>query len=134
MDARDPLAERLGPVPQPADQHARAEDEQQVADDRAGERRLDDLDQPGLQGEERDDQLGDVAERRVEDAADLRAGQRAEPLGREADDPGQARGSRPPTTMKRTVAVGVQPEVEDDRNDADGERDEHGRSRANGES
>ena len=50
-----------------------AEDQQQVADDRAGQRRLDDLDQAGLQGEERDDQLGDVAERRVEDAADLRA-------------------------------------------------------------
>ncbi len=35
--------------------------------------RLDDVDQAGLQREERDDQLGDVAERRVEDAADLRA-------------------------------------------------------------
>ncbi len=44
---------------------------------------------PGLQGEEGDDQLGDVAERRVEDAADLRAGERAETLGREADDPRQ---------------------------------------------
>ena len=74
---------------QPADQHARAEHEQQVADDRAGQRRLHDLDQAGLQREERDDQLGDVAERGVEDPADLRAGQRPEPLGGQPDDPGE---------------------------------------------
>ena len=70
------------------------------------------VDEPGLQGEERDDQLGDVAERRVEDAADLRPGERAEPLGGEADDPGEAEDRRPPTTTKTGGAFDVQPEVE----------------------
>ena len=51
--------------------------------------RLDDVDQAGLEREERDDQLGDVAERRVEDAADLRPGDRAEPLRGLADQPGE---------------------------------------------
>ena len=102
------------PCRNPPIEHARPEHEQQVADDRAGQRRLDDLDQPGLQREERDDQLGDVAERRVEDAADLRAGQRAESLGREADDPGQTE-DRDRRDDEDQVVVGMQPEVEDDR-------------------
>ena len=55
-----------------------------------GDRGLDDVDEAGLEGEERDDQLGDVAERRVEDAADLGPGHRAEALRGETDDPGEA--------------------------------------------
>jgi hypothetical protein len=73
VGCRHARAECLGPMPQPADQHARPEHEQQVPDDRAGQRRLDDLDQAFAQREERDDQLGDIAERGIEDAADLRA-------------------------------------------------------------
>ena len=116
--AGDLRAERLGPVAQAAEQDARAEDEQQVADDRAGDRRLDDLDQAGLEREERDDQLGDVAERRVEDAADLRPGERPEALGRQADDPGQPEDRRR-RRRRRERRVGVEAEVEDDRGDAD---------------
>ena len=89
VGAGDLPAERLRAVAQPADQHAGPEHEQQVADDRAGERRLHDLDEAGLQREEGDDQLGDVAEGRVEDAADLRPGQRPEALRGKADGPGQ---------------------------------------------
>ena len=116
VGAGDLPAERLRAVAQPADQHAGPEHEQQVADDRAGERRLDDLDEAGLQREEGDDQLGDVAEGRVEDAADLRPGQRPEALRREADGPGQPedpdggddeqrRCRLAPTTKSRTIAT-----------------------------
>ena len=76
---------------------------------------------PALEGEERDDQLGDVAERGVEDAADLRAGQRPEPFGREADDPGETEDGRR-REHEQDRLVGVQPEVEDDRDDAQGDR------------
>ena len=61
----------------------------QVADDRARQRRLDDFDEAGLEGEEGDDELGDVAERRVEDPADLRACERPESLRGQPDDPRQ---------------------------------------------
>ena len=61
---------------------------------------------PACESEERDDQLGDVAERRVEDAADLRPGDRAEPLGRQADDPGEAEDRRGATT---TNSDGLRP-------------------------
>ena len=73
---------------EPADQHRGAHDEQDVAEDRADQRRLDDLLQPLLEGEEGDDQLGRVAERDVEEAAD--AGTRAgrELVGRLAHERG----------------------------------------------
>ena len=98
---RDLPAERLRPVAQAADQHARPEDQQQVPDDRAGQRRLDDLDQAGLEREERDDQLGDVAEGRVEDAR-RPAARSATPAARSRDRrPRPDRGSRPPTRGRR---------------------------------
>ena len=50
-----------------------AEDEEEVADDATGERASDDLRQPVVDCEERDDELGRVSERRVEEAADPRA-------------------------------------------------------------
>ena len=43
----------------------------------------------------------------------------AEPLGRQADDPGQPEDRRPPTTTNSERLVGVEAEVEDDRDDAD---------------
>jgi hypothetical protein len=76
---------------------------------------------PRWRGEERDDQLGDVAERRVEDAADLGAGQRPEPLGGEAHDPGETEDGRR-REHEQDRLVGVQPEVEDDRGDAQDDR------------
>ena len=46
------------------------EHEQQVADDRAGQRAADDLGQPLVDRDQGDDQLGRVAERGIEEAAD----------------------------------------------------------------
>ena len=60
-----------------ADEHRRAQHEQDVAEDRADHRRLDDLVQALVQREESDDQLGGVAERDVQQAADARARARA---------------------------------------------------------
>ena len=58
---------------EPTDKQACTEDQQQVADDRAGQRGLDDLDRiRPEEGEEGDDQLGGVAEGGVEEPADLR--------------------------------------------------------------
>ena len=119
----DLLAERLGPVAKAADEDACPHDEQQVADDRARQRGLDDVDESGLQGEERDDQLGDVAERRVEDAADLRAGDRPQPFRRETHDPGKTEDRRG-RQHEEERRVGMEAEVEDDGQDAHGDRRE----------
>ena len=53
-----------------AKQQRDAEHEQRVGDDRAGHRRLHQHELPGAQGRERDHQLRQVAERRIEQAAD----------------------------------------------------------------
>ena len=71
-----------------ADEHRRAHDEQDVAEDRADDRGLDDLLQALAQREERDDELGEVAERDVQEAADARAGAVRELLGRAAHERG----------------------------------------------
>ena len=63
-------------------QQREPEDEQQVAQNAAGDRRLHQLDQAGAQRHDRDDQLGGVAERRVEQAADRGAGPMRQVLGR----------------------------------------------------
>src|SRR5690606_3321683 len=55
---------------QPAPDRAQAEDQQDVADDRAGDRRLDQVVKPGPERHDRDDQLGGVAEGRVQQPAD----------------------------------------------------------------
>jgi hypothetical protein len=59
------------PSPRP-DQDRRAETEQAVADDRAGDRRLDDLDVARAEHEQREDELGGVAEGHVQQTADRR--------------------------------------------------------------
>ena len=112
--ARDARVEALDAVAEAAEQDARAEDEEQVPDDRAGERRLHDLDEPGLEGEEGDDQLGDVAERGVEDAAHLGSRQRAETLGGQADEPGEPE-DRDGRDDEDEGRVGPEPPVEHDR-------------------
>ena len=74
---------------QAAGQQARAQHQQQVADDRAGDRRLDQIEQSGADGEDRDDQLGGVAEGSVEQAAQARAGVMRQLLGPLADEAGE---------------------------------------------
>src|SRR5438309_11069150 len=100
---------------QPDRYDAEPEDEQKFADDRAGQGRLDDFGQPGLEREERDDQLGDIAERRVQDAAELRACDRSKPLRGEADDPGQAEDRRCRKNKDERLIRASREHLEDDR-------------------
>ena len=76
-------------LPPAAEGEREAEDEEEVADDATGQRAAHDLRQPVVDGEERDDQLGRVAEGRVEEAADSRARVVGRVLGRLADQPGE---------------------------------------------
>ena len=57
-------------VAQAAGEHGRAEHQQDVSHDRPDDRGLDHIMETGAQGGERDDQLGSVAECRVEETAD----------------------------------------------------------------
>src|SRR3989442_1732502 len=72
-----------------AREHAQPEDQKQVPDDRAGERRLHDLRQTARQGKDRDDEFGRVPERRVQEAADSGTGVFSEFLRGEAEEPGK---------------------------------------------
>ncbi len=94
--------ERLALALEAADQHRRAHDEQDVAEDRAHQRRLDDLLQALAQREEGDDQLGRVAERHVEEPADAGA-RRAPPAPRSRGPSAPPSGSRP-APRRRTPA------------------------------
>ena len=105
-------AERLQAVAQPAGQHAAPSTSSRLPMIEPVIDALTTVDQAGLEREERDDQLGDVAEGRVEDPADLGPGERAEPLRREADDPGQAEDRRGRDDEDRR-ALDVEHEVED---------------------
>ena len=81
--------ERRSICARPARPERRAEDEQDVRRDAARQRAADDVRQSLVDGEQRDDQLGGVAERRVEEAANAGAGVLARVLGRLADQPGE---------------------------------------------
>ena len=78
--------ESLRPVSDAADEKREAEHEHAVRDDRADERRLHDADQAVAQREQRDEQLGQVPERRLDDAGDRRAEPAAELLRCAADE------------------------------------------------
>ena len=82
--------EPLRPVAQAAEEEGQPEHEQGVGEDRADERGLDDDDEAGLEAEDRDEQLGQVAERRLEDARRARAEPVAELVRALADEAGQA--------------------------------------------
>ena len=77
--------EALRAVFESAGQTGQAEDQEQVSDDAAGDRRFHDLEVMALQRHDRDDQLRGVAERRVEEAAERRAGPARERFGPRAD-------------------------------------------------
>jgi hypothetical protein len=72
-----------------APQRARAEHEQQVADDRTRDGRFHQVEQPGTQGDDRDDELCGVAERRVEQPPDSFAESLCELLGGSAHQGGE---------------------------------------------
>ena len=116
---------RIDPAPVdlvlPAEREREPEHEQQVREDAAGERAADDVRQAVRNSETRDDQLRRVAEARVQEAADARAGVLGDVLGGLADQPRERdqRGSR--EDEQRHVA-GVEGEV-----DEEGDRDERER-------
>ena len=90
-----------------AEEQREAEHEQQVADHRAGQRAADDLGQSLVDRDQRDDQLGRVAEGGVQEAADARAGVLGRVLGRLADQPGQRdQRERGEGELERLVEVG----------------------------
>ena len=93
LDRGAGAAEGLLLAADPAGQHRRPHDEQDVADDRADDRGLDHLLQPLAEGEEGDDQLRRVAEGDVEEAADPRPRAGRQLLGR---PPHQRRGGDDP--------------------------------------
>ena len=78
------------PFFRPADDERDPEHEHAVREDRADERGLDDVDEPLVEREQGDEELGQVAERRLDDARAAGAEPGAELLGRGADEPGEA--------------------------------------------
>ena len=89
LEPRRAAVELLHVVLQAAEQERSAEHEQRVRHDRAGDRRLDEHVLPCAERRERDHELGQVAERRVQQAADRVAGLGRDRLGREAQQRGE---------------------------------------------
>ena len=118
--------EALRAVLEPADEEGDAEHEHAVREDRADERRLDDVDEPLVQSEERDEELRQVAEGGLDDAGAARAEPRAQLLGRRSDRAGE-RGERGGSDEKRQY--GSEPGEVADRGDQD-ERRQLRRSRS----
>ena len=80
--------EPLHAVLQAAEQQAGPHHQQHVADDRTGDGRLHQIQQAGLNGEDRDDQLRGVAEGGVQQPTQPRPGVDGQLLGRVAQDAG----------------------------------------------
>src|SRR5258705_7821587 len=116
--------EGLRPVTRPADEKRQAEDQEGVGEDRADEGRLNDDHETRPQGEDRDEQLGQVAERRLEDAGRRRPESLAElvgPLPDQHRQGGEGNGADDEDD-RVTGAEAVEGEGEDrrhDRNDGD---------------
>ena len=81
--------EGLYRVTQPAGQEGRAQHQQQVADDRAGDRGLDHVEHAGAQRHNGDDQLRGVTQRGIEQAADRLANPGRELLRGKAEQASQ---------------------------------------------
>ena len=75
----------LGAVLEPADDEAEPEHQKEVREDRTDQRRLDDGDQSRLEGEQRNEQLRQVPQRRLQDAGRARTEPVSELLDRAAD-------------------------------------------------
>ena len=107
-----------------------AEHEQQVADDRSGDRGVDDRDLAVEDQEGGDDDLADVADRRVHDPADPRAGRDAQLLRGVAQEEGerQDRDRGDPERERRLGVEDAQSEGRDRADRGDGEGgDQHRR-------
>ena len=104
---RETKLDQRSSSPRPPKREREAEDEQEVADHAPRQRAPDDLGQALGDGEERDDQLGRVAEAGVEEAADPGAGVMGGVLGRLADQPrqrDQGRGGEDETSVSSRSA------------------------------
>ena len=103
-----------------ADEEREAEDEQDVADDAPRQRAAHDLGQPLVDREQRDDQLRRVAEGRVQESADARAGVMRGVLGRLADQPGE-RDERERGEDEQLDVAEIEQEIRGDRDGREGE-------------
>ena len=101
--------------------HRDAEDEEDIRDDAACERAADDVRQPVVDSEQRDDQLGRIAEAGIEEAADARAGVLGRVLGRFADHPGERDESGCGDSELDDV-TDIEGETDDERGRHEGER------------
>ncbi len=107
--SRPAVIEALVAVLQTADEERRAQNQQQVGEDRADQRRLDHRQEAGAQREERDEQLRQVAERALQHAG--RAGPEpvAEPFDAAADQSGeQCDGHAGADERQNLVQVGIE--------------------------
>ena len=117
--------ERLRPVTQPADEECQAEDKQQVGEDRADQGGLDDDDEAGPQREDRDEELRQVAERRLKDPGRRRPEALAELIGPLPDqDRQRGEGDRADDEDDRLAGADA---VEDEGEDRGRDRDDPGR-------
>ena len=110
---------------------AAAEHEQRGRDDRAGDRAANDVRQAAADREERDDQLGRVAEARVQEAADAGARVLGDVLGRLTDQE-RERHERRRGEHEAGRAADAEREMGDERDRGERERDpeEHSRHRS----
>ena len=93
-------------VPQPAQQERDAEHEEQVGDDRASDRRLDELEHAHAQRGQRNDKLGEIAKARVQKAADAVARLGGDRFGGAAEERGQRNDGSDRKDEKRVCACG----------------------------
>ncbi len=97
----------------PPEEQREAEDEQEVADNRAHQRCPHDLGQAVGDRDDRNDQLRCVAERRVQKAADDRAGVQREVVRRLADQPRQ-RNERCGGEHEQRLLAGITEPIQED--------------------
>ena len=105
--------EALHRVAETADEGCSAEDEEHVADDRSGQRGLDEIGQPLTQGQDADDQLGGIAEGRVQQPADAATEMLGELLGGTPDEGGQGQDGEYRRSKDQCVPFGCQLVEED---------------------
>ena len=124
---RAPKRHRAVGPPRRAGRDREAEHEQRVREQRAEDRELRDDELAGREREEHDEELGQVAERRLERARHRRAEPRADGLGRDPDRPRHA-AERDPGDDERDDGIGVG-EMEDAADDRDGQHHRRDRER-----
>jgi hypothetical protein len=98
----------------PAEEKREAEDKQKVAGNRAHKRCSDDLGQAAGDGDDRNDQLRRVAEGRVQEAADPRAGVKREVVRGLTDQPREREKRCAGEHEQRQLAGSIEPIQNDD--------------------